>query len=86
MPCKITENAIECIRDYGSSKVVTVRILKCSVKNNWYEEMIGNIMKCKIYENNRKAFSLSLGFDYAINDGDFQVIKGKDIRRERDKS
>jgi len=62
----------------GNSELVTILIIGAK-KGEWYDEMVGNRMLVKLYKSKRDARCFSMP-DLWLKDGDFKVIKGKDIR------
>jgi hypothetical protein len=61
-----------------NSELATILITGATARD-WYEEMVGNRMLVKLYRTKRQARCYSMK-DLWLNDGDFKVIKGKDIR------
>jgi hypothetical protein len=63
---------------------VEVKILKGDKKLDWYYDLIGLPIKVILFQAKRHAVALSFldhGMVCLIKDGDFVVIKGKDIRK-----
>ena len=69
------------INDSGRDVVVTARIIgaKSEDIDVWYKEMIGNLIKVRLYTNLKNARCYSMPH-LLIGNGDFKVIKGTDIR------
>lgn len=61
-----------------NSELTTILITGAK-KGEWYDEMVGNRMLVKLYKSKRAARCYSMP-DLWLKDGDFKVIKGKDIR------
>ena len=64
---------------------VEIEITGGNKKIDWYYDLIGKPMKAILYRDNIKKSAVALSFlDFhmvcEIKDGDFKVIKGKDIR------
>ena len=65
-----------------SGDLVTI-LITCAKKDDWYFEMVGNRMLVRIYKTKRNVQSFSMPSNF-IKDGDFKVIKGKDIRMKKE--
>jgi hypothetical protein len=71
---------------YPEKNQVEIFITQCTDKHDWYKGLINKPMKAIIFrEKTRNAVCLSMldhGHVLEIQDEDFKIIKGRDIRKK----
>lgn len=60
-------------------KVEATIIITDANKDDWYEEMVGNLLKVNLFKDDGRAQSISMK-DNWVKRGHFKVVKGKDPR------
>ena len=74
-----TAKEVEAKKEKLENSELTTILITGAKKGEWYDEMVGNRMLVKLYKSKRAARCYSMP-DLWLKDGDFKVIKGKDIR------
>lgn len=72
----------QCMRTAAVYREEVTILITGGEKSDWYHELKGKMMKVIIDVEDRDAKSIAIK-GQRIKDGDFKVIKGKDIRRKK---